>query len=197
MFFIGGNYPFAVATRVVLNHKRASSIYFWCIAFCDCKLSTKTITYGSHGCLKVQMMGLVRVNEKESERQAFSSRLKDTLRHTGRTVSPTGLAQEFNLYHRGPKVHMHSCRKWLQAESIPTQEKLVILARMLGVAPDWLRYGVETTLAREPGLNAYVPDPADLSLLAAIQQLSKRDKQVVQSLILQMLKINPPQKSTE
>ena len=137
------------------------------------------------------------VHDKDRERQAFTSRLIEMLRHTGRAVSPTSLAREFNLHFSGPKIHMHSCRKWLQAESIPTQEKLVILARMLGVAPDWLRYGVETTLAREPGLNAYVPDPADLSLLAAIQQLSKRDKQVVQSLILQMLKINPPQKSTE
>ena len=127
-------------------------------------------------------------NDKDKERQAFSSRLMDALRHTGRQISATRLAQEFNLHYNGPKVHMHSCRKWLQAESIPTQEKLVILARMLGVSPDWLRYGVDSTIAREPSLNAYVPDPADLSLLAAIQQLGDRDKRVVQGLILHMLK---------
>ena len=128
------------------------------------------------------------VTDKEKERQAFSSRLTDALRHTGRLVSPTHLANEFNLYHRGPKIHMHSCRKWLLAESIPTQEKLVILARMLGVSPDWLRYGDNPSLAREPNLNAYVADPADLSLLAAIQQLGERDKRVLQGLIQHMLK---------
>ena len=128
------------------------------------------------------------VTDKEKERQAFSTRLADALRHTGRMVSATHLASEFNLYHRGPKIHMHSCRKWLLAEAIPTQEKLVILSRMLGVSPDWLRYGESQALAREPSLNAYVADPADLSLLAAIQQLNARDKRVLQGLIQLMLK---------
>ena len=133
-------------------------------------------------------MRSVRIHDKEKERQAFSSRLLEMLRRTGRSVSPTSLAHEFNLYYGGPKVHMHSCRKWLQAESIPTQEKLVILARMLGVSPDWLRYGGETAPAGEPELNAYVADPMDLSLLAANQQLNERDKRVLRGLILQMLK---------
>ena len=128
------------------------------------------------------------VHDKDRERQAFTSRLIEMLRHTGRAVSPTSLAREFNLHFSGPKIHMHSCRKWLQGESIPTQEKLVILARILGVSPDWLRYGINTVVAGEPSLNAYVPDPMDLSLLAAIQQLDERDKRVVQGLILQMLK---------
>ena len=35
-------------------------------------------------------------------------------------------------------------------------------ARMLGVSPDWLRYGGETAPAGEPELNAYVADPMDL-----------------------------------
>ena len=128
------------------------------------------------------------VHNKDRERQAFSARLSELLRHTGRTVSPTDLAREFNLHFSGPKIHMHSCRKWLQGESIPTQEKLVILARMLGVSPDWLRYGDNHVASGEPMLNAYVPDPADLSLLAVIQQLNKRDKRVIQGLVLHMLK---------
>lgn len=133
-------------------------------------------------------MAVGAVHDKDRERQAFTSRLIEMLRHTGRAVSPTSLAREFNLHFSGPKIHMHSCRKWLQGESIPTQEKLVILARILGVSPDWLRYGINTVVAGEPSLNAYVPDPMDLSLLAAIQQLDERDKRVVQGLILQMLK---------
>lgn len=127
------------------------------------------------------------VHDKERERQAFTSRLHEMLRHTGRGISPTTLAREFNLHYAGPKIHMHSCRKWLQGESIPTQEKLVVLARILGVSPDWLRYGVNSAVLGEPSLNAYVPDPMDLSLLAAIQQLGERDKRVLQGLVLHML----------
>ena len=126
-------------------------------------------------------------NDKDKERLGFSRRLADMLARTGRSLSPTRLAVEFNVYFRGPKIHMHSCRKWLQGESIPTQEKLVVLARMLGVSPDWLRYGEPTRVASEPHLNAYVTNAQDLALLASIQQLGEHYKQVVQGLIRVML----------
>jgi hypothetical protein len=32
-------------------------------------------------------------------------------------------------------------RKWLVGESIPTQAKLLILSRMVGADPNWLRFG--------------------------------------------------------
>lgn len=132
-------------------------------------------------------------NDKESERQAFALRLADALTHSGRGLSPTRLATEFNAFFRGPKVHMHSCRKWLHAESIPTQEKLVVLARMLGVSAHWLRYGGSGQMAAEPQADAdadtdlYGISAHDLSLLALFQQLSARDKQLVQVLIQTML----------
>lgn len=126
-------------------------------------------------------------HKKDRERQAFSQRLSEMLARTERSQSPTRLAAEFNLHFRGPKIHMHSCRKWLHAESIPTQEKLVVLAHMLGVSPDWLRYGDSSQTAREPNLHAYVADPQDLALLASIQQLAEHDKQVVRDLIGVML----------
>ena len=126
-------------------------------------------------------------SNKDKERLAFSRRLTEMLTCTGRSPSPTRLAAEFNLHFRGPKIHMHSCRKWLHAESIPTQEKLVVLAHMLGVSPDWLRYGEQGQVAREPNLNGYVADAQDLALLASIQQLGDRDKQVVRKLIRVML----------
>ena len=124
---------------------------------------------------------------KDKERQAFSQRLGEMLARTGRPASPTRLAAEFNRHFQGPKIHMHSCRKWLHAESIPTQEKLVVLAHMLGVSPDWLRYGDNGQIVREPNLNAYVVDAQDLSLLSSIQQLSEHDRRVVRGLVQVML----------
>jgi hypothetical protein len=126
---------------------------------------------------------------KFQEREDFTRRLAETLIRTGRSLSPTRLVSEFNLYYKGPKIHMHSCRKWLHGDAIPTQEKLVVLAHMLGVAPDWLRYGSDKQVVQEPHLNAYVANPEDLSLLAAIQQLTQRDKHVLQDLIRNMIKM--------
>ena len=126
-------------------------------------------------------------NDKDGERQAFAQRLAEALTKSGRSLSPTRLAAEFNAFFRGPKIHMHSCRKWLHAESIPTQEKLVVLARMLGVTAHWLRYGGAGQLATEPDPELYGISAHELSLLASIRQLSERDKRLVQSLVQAML----------
>ena len=126
-------------------------------------------------------------NDKDGERQAFALRLADALTKSGRSLSPTRLAAEFNAFFRGPKIHMHSCRKWLHAESIPTQEKLVVLARMLGVSAHWLRYGGGGQLATESEPTDSAFSPQDLSLLACIQQLSERDRALLQGLVQAML----------
>lgn len=90
---------------------------------------------------------------KLQARQAFAQRLAQALHQGGRSASPSALAVEFNARFKGPRVHLSSCRKWLTGEAIPTQEKLVVLASMLGVTADWLRYGDETRVRRCPELS--------------------------------------------
>ena len=77
-------------------------------------------------------------HHKEAARHAFSGRLSDSLKKSGRSTSPTYLVTEFNAHFGGPKVHVHTCRKWLQGEAIPTQEKLVVLAHVDDIAIDGL-----------------------------------------------------------
>ena len=128
-------------------------------------------------------------HQKITERLAFAERLQRSLRDTGRSNSPNALAQEFNVRFGGARVHASSCRKWLQGEAIPTQEKLVVLAHMLGVSADWLRYG-ESTRA----MDLAVPTPyskPELALLADFCLLGPRDREVVHQLIRQML-THPP-----
>jgi hypothetical protein len=38
-------------------------------------------------------------------------------------------------------VTSHAARKWLIGEAVPTQEKILILARWLNVPAAWLRFG--------------------------------------------------------
>ena len=85
------------------------------------------------------------------ERLLFSERLQQALRHAEYSPdSPTQLAREFNVRFEGNPVTVHAARKWLQGESIPTQEKLRALASWLDVPADWLRFGsVESALAEK------------------------------------------------
>jgi transcriptional regulator with XRE-family HTH domain len=71
----------------------------------------------------------------------FAHRLRHQLQLKGKKDSPTTLAREFNLRWRGVPVTTNAVRKWMLGESFPTMDKMEILANMLGVAPDWLRWG--------------------------------------------------------
>lgn len=75
-------------------------------------------------------------------RQQFSERLAKEFVRLGLPVSsPTQIANEFNARYPGKKVTAQTMRKWLLADAIPTQAKLVALAEWFGVSPQWLRFG--------------------------------------------------------
>ena len=105
------------------------------------------------------------------ERLLFSERLQQALRHAEYSPdSPTQLAREFNVRFAGNPVTVHAARKWLQGESIPTQEKLRALASWLDVPADWLRFGsVESEVSGEGKGNKV--DPRDAKLLSRLQKL--------------------------
>ena len=72
----------------------------------------------------------------ETIRQQFSERLKKELARAGLPVaSPTQITNEFNRQYPQHKMAAQTMRKWLFAEAIPTQAKLLALADMLGVSP--------------------------------------------------------------
>ncbi len=85
-------------------------------------------------------------------RQHFSERLKKEFIRFGLPVSsPTQIANEFNTRYPAEKVAAQTVRKWLLADAIPTQSKLVALAEWLGVSPQWLRFGTGGRKAAKPG----------------------------------------------
>ncbi len=124
---------------------------------------------------------------KQEARQSFAQRLSDALQKSGRSTSPSALAVEFNARFSGPQVHLSSCRKWLMGDAIPTQEKLVVLAQMLGVTADWLRFGVAARAMEQESPTAF--DKQELALLADFARLPLRDQQLVKQLVGVMLRI--------
>lgn len=79
----------------------------------------------------------------EKLRQQFSERLKrEFVRVRLPVASPTQIANEFNRLYPANTVTAQTVRKWLLADAIPTQAKLLALADWLGVSPQWLRFGM-------------------------------------------------------
>ncbi len=75
--------------------------------------------------------------------EEFAKRLKKAMEQKGYPAKPAVLEREFNLRYWGRAVSLHGVRRWLRGESLPTQDKLEVLAEWLQVQPQHLRYGVE------------------------------------------------------
>ena len=71
----------------------------------------------------------------------FSQRLRKSMELAGYEVRPVVLEREFNLRNWGKPVSVPAVRRWLLGESVPTQDRLQVLAEWLNVDPHWLRFG--------------------------------------------------------
>jgi transcriptional regulator with XRE-family HTH domain len=122
------------------------------------------------------------------ERQNFSDRLKQTLAAAGYSLRPSAFTKEFNLRADGAMVTVHAARKWLYGEAIPTQEKIHILARWLGIPASWLRFGdAENGMYALAGADQ-APDSKDLLLLHDVRLLPAEEQQVVRELVTVLLR---------
>lgn len=81
----------------------------------------------------------------ENVKAQFADRLRDAMRAAGYEPRPVVLEREFNTRYWGKPMTLHGVRRWLRGETLPTQEKLLVLAEWLGVPPQQLRFGSEVT----------------------------------------------------
>lgn len=76
-----------------------------------------------------------------NEKVEFSQRLRDAMVRMGHAASPSVLEHEFNLRWHGRSISNQAAWGWLNSRSIPTQDKLQVLAEWLKEAPEVLRFG--------------------------------------------------------
>ena len=80
----------------------------------------------------------------DKTKQNFSIRLKQAMQAAGFEPRPAVLERHFNLHYTGAKpMTLQGVRRWLRGETLPSQDKLVALAKWLRMPPDQLRYGAE------------------------------------------------------
>ena len=115
------------------------------------------------------------------ETGAFSERLRLALKGAGIRPSPTLVANEFNLRYWGNSITSHTARNWLLGKSIPTQDKLRVLADWLQVSPDELRYGTPapTFKVQDSVSGMTLLTMQDREMLARHITLSPKDRKTV------------------
>ena len=79
----------------------------------------------------------------ENAKNMFANRLRDAMKAAGYEPKPAVLEREFNTRYWGKPMTLHGVRRWLRGETLPTHEKLLVLAEWLGVPPQQLNFGDE------------------------------------------------------
>ena len=119
-------------------------------------------------------------------REEFSKRLRKAIQDSGLSAeSPTGLAKAFNGRGTGLRVTPQAVRKWLNAESIPSYDKIRALAQWLAVSPYELHHGEEDrtgSRARDRVASYRKPLP-DQELVKQYRSLSLSQQQAVAEII--------------
>ena len=123
-----------------------------------------------------------------SQTQAFADRLRQALESAGVRASPTVVANGFNLRYWGRSITPHTARNWLLGQSLPTQDKLVVLAEWLQVSPDELRFG---KAASGPRLSEADPrfeqlDMADREMINRYLSLTTPERKTVREVVSAM-----------
>ncbi len=124
----------------------------------------------------------------------FAERLKAAMEAAGYDVRPSVLEREFNLRYWGKPITFQAVRRWLRGDSIPSQDKLQVLARWLLVDPHRLRYGdspynhvSEPTPTWEAS-----PSSDERQVLSLYRGLPAAQQKVVRDIIETFAKAHPP-----
>lgn len=122
-----------------------------------------------------------------NERQGFARRLADAMEANGCSPRPGDVLMEFNKRAPRAPVTVFAVRKWLKGDSIPTQDKLHVLAAWLNVSAQWLRFGDEAPPADAAHASAETLPPRERRLLADILLLDEPSRKVLEDVLASLL----------
>lgn len=119
-----------------------------------------------------------------NEKIDFSQRLRDAMQRAGYAASPSVLEHEFNLRWYGRSISNQAAWSWLNSRSLPTQDKLQVLAEWLRIEPQILRFGEEAVRAVRSSRQRWEEVAyAERATLDAFLRLPIEQRRVVQQVI--------------
>lgn len=124
-----------------------------------------------------------------NEKTEFAERLIAALVSKGIEPRPSVVERHFNERYWGTPITFQAVRRWLRGESIPEQDKLLVLADWLDVEPQVLRYGAPATKVREkkPQWGSGL-EPSERELLEMVMALPAPQKKIVREVVLAFTK---------
>lgn len=120
----------------------------------------------------------------EDERAQFAGRLRAALRDAKIEASAAVLEKRFNSRYRGAPITAQAISGWLTGRHIPRQDKLQVLAELLGADPHFLQYGAIKGKVAE-GRQNYPPSiaGAERRVIDAFLALPPKRRELVGELV--------------
>ncbi|TBU96298.1 transcriptional regulator [Stutzerimonas kirkiae] len=127
-----------------------------------------------------------------NDKTEFSERLRSAMAASGYAPRPAVLRREFNSRYWGNPVTCQGASRWLRGLSIPSQDKLVVLAEWLSIEPQILRFGGEVTEHTGEQSNDWGIDlpPQEKETLGAYLGLPESKRQLAHELITSLAKLS-------
>ena len=119
----------------------------------------------------------------KDEKAEFSARLRAALQAANIEASASVLEKRFNSRYRGTPVSSQAISQWLHGKSMPRQDKLRVLAAIVGLDPHVLQYGSSNRIGdarAEWGSGLSAPDRA---MVDAFLQLPVPQRKLVRELV--------------
>ncbi|HQY07439.1 MAG: transcriptional regulator [Burkholderiales bacterium] len=129
------------------------------------------------------------------EKLAFAQRLRDAMQRAGYPLRPVVLEREFNTRYWGRSVTLQAVRRWLRGESIPSQEKLQVLAEWLKIEPQVLRFGDQVARSVREHRQRWDEKLTyqERETVDAYLQLPAPQRKLIREVILTFAKVHPPE----
>lgn len=119
-------------------------------------------------------------------KQTFAERLKIAMVAAGYKARPSVLEREFNSRYWGKPMTLHGVRRWLLGETMPRNDKIIVLADWLGLPPESLGFGASDAADRTTDRPRWSQDIThhDRELLEAMSNLPVAQRKLVREVIM-------------
>ncbi|HEU4991630.1 MAG TPA: hypothetical protein VFT52_03965 [Luteimonas sp.] len=119
----------------------------------------------------------------KDEKAEFSARLRAALRDARIEASPAVLEKRFNSRYAGAPVTTQAISGWLNGKAIPRQDKLRVLAALVGVDAYVLQYGGRGARVSEAKGAWEGLSPAERAMVDAYVMLAPSQRKLVRDLV--------------
>ena len=126
----------------------------------------------------------------------FAKRLREAMQAAGLEPRPGVLLNLFNTHYWGRSVSFQAVSRWLRGEAIPEQDKLLVLAGVLNVQPEVLRFGDGVRQSIEQRKRRWEEGASYLEreTFDAFLQLPAAQRKILREVILTFAKVNASDK---